>query len=591
MNVGDFLVQRLTEWQVTRVFGYPGDGINGLLGAMNRAQDKIRFIQTRHEEMAAFMACAHAKFTREVGVCMATSGPGAIHLLNGLYDAKLDHQPVVAIVGQQKRTSMGSNYQQEVDLMSLYKDVASEYVQMITDPAQARHVIDRAFRIAQAERTVTAIIIPNDIQEEKAVEQPPKEHGNVFTGVGYPKTRVTPEESALQQAAAVLNAGKNIAILVGAGAFSAANEIKEIAELLGAGVAKALLGKAVLPDDLPYVTGSIGLLGTKPSWEMIDGCDTLLMIGSSFPYSEFLPEPGKARGVQIDIDGRMLSLRYPMEVNLLGDSKSTLQALIPMLSYKKDRTFRETLEKSIVQWWQTVEERAMQDANPINPQRVLQELSPKLPDRCIITADSGTSAFWYARNLKIREGMMASLSGTLATMCPAVPYAIAAKFAYPDRVPVAIVGDGAMQMLGMNELITISKYWKEWIDPRLIIIVLNNRDLNMVTWEQRMQAGEPKFEASQDIPDVPYAAFAELLGLKGIRVEKPEDISTALDQALSVDRPIVLDILVDPDVPIVPPHITMKQMSKYSKALLKGDSDSLGIIRQTIKELMQGGVG
>jgi pyruvate dehydrogenase (quinone) len=591
MNVGDFLVQRLTEWQVTRVFGYPGDGINGLLGAMNRAQEKIRFIQTRHEEMAAFMACAHAKFTREVGVCMATSGPGAIHLLNGLYDAKLDHQPVVAIVGQQKRTSMGSNYQQEVDLMSLYKDVASEYVQMITDPAQARHVIDRAFRIAQAERTVTAIIIPNDVQEEKAVEQPPKEHGSVFTGVGYPKARVIPEESALQQAAAVLNAGKNIAILVGAGAFSAANEIKEIAELLGAGIAKALLGKAVLPDDLPYVTGSIGLLGTKPSWEMIDGCDTLLMIGSSFPYSEFLPGPGKARGVQIDIDGRMLSLRYPMEVNLLGDSKSTLQALIPMLTYKEDRAWRERLEKSIVQWWQTVEERAMQDANPINPQRVLQELSPKLPDRCIITADSGTSAFWYARNLKIREGMMASLSGTLATMCPAVPYAIAAKFAYPDRVPVAIVGDGAMQMLGMNELITISKYWKEWIDPRLIIIVLNNRDLNMVTWEQRMQAGEPKFEASQDIPDVPYAAFAELLGLKGIRIEKPEDISAALDQSLSADRPMVLDILVDPDVPIVPPHITMKQMSKYSQALLKGDSDSLGIIRQTIKDLMQGGVG
>ncbi|HEX8608894.1 MAG TPA: thiamine pyrophosphate-binding protein, partial [Pedobacter sp.] len=370
MNVGDFLVQRLIEWQVTRVFGYPGDGINGLLGAMNRAQEKIRFIQTRHEEMAAFMACAHAKFTREVGVCMATSGPGAIHLLNGLYDAKLDHQPVVAIVGQQKRTSMGSNYQQEVDLMSLYKDVASEYVQMITDPAQARHVIDRAFRIAHAERTVTAIIIPNDVQEEKAVEMPPKKHGSVFTGVGHAKAHVIPEEADLQQAAAVLNAGKNIAILVGAGAFSAAEEVKQIAELLGAGVAKALLGKAVLPDDLPYVTGSIGLLGTKPSWEMIEGCDTLLMIGSSFPYSEFLPEPGKARGVQIDIDGRMLSLRYPMEVNLLGDSKSTLQALIPMLSYKEDRTWRETLEKSIVQWWDTVKERAMQDANPINPQRV-----------------------------------------------------------------------------------------------------------------------------------------------------------------------------------------------------------------------------
>lgn len=590
MNVGDFIVQRLTEWKVTRVFGYPGDGINGLLGAMNRAQDKIRFIQTRHEEMAAFMACAHAKFTGEVGVCMATSGPGAIHLLNGLYDAKLDHQPVVAIVGQQKRTSMGSNYQQEVDLMSLYKDVASEYIQMITDPAQARQVIDRAFRIAHAERTVTAVIIPNDVQEEKAVEQPPKKHGNVFTGVGYAKARVILEDEDLRQAAAILNEGKNIAILVGAGAFSAANEVKQVAELLGAGVAKALLGKAVLADDLPYVTGSIGLLGTKPSWEMIEGCDTLLMIGSSFPYSEFLPEPGKARGVQIDIDGRMLSLRYPMEINLLGDSKSTLQALIPLLQYKEDRSWREKLEKSIVEWWQTVEERSMQDADPINPQRVLQELSPKLPDRCIITADSGTSAFWFARNLKIREGMMASLSGTLATMCPAVPYAVAAKFAYPDRVPIAIVGDGAMQMLGMNELITIAKYWREWADPRLIIIVLNNRDLNMVTWEQRMQAGEPKFEASQNIPDVPYAAFAELLGLQGIRVERPEDISSALDRSLAADRPTILDVLVDPNVPIVPPHVTMEQMSKYSKALLKGDPDGSGIIRQTIKEVMQGGV-
>jgi pyruvate dehydrogenase (quinone) len=591
MNVGDFIVQRLTEWQVSRVFGYPGDGINGLLGAMNRAQEKIRFIQTRHEEMAAFMACAHAKFTGEVGVCMATSGPGAIHLLNGLYDAKLDHQPVVAIVGQQKRTSMGSNYQQEVDLMSLYKDVASEYVQMITDPAQARQVIDRAFRIAHAERTVTAVIIPNDVQEEKAIEQPPKKHGNMFTGVGHAKARVIPEEDELQQAADVLNAGKNIAILVGAGAFSAAEEVKQVAELLGAGVAKALLGKAVLPDDLPYVTGSIGLLGTKPSWEMIEGCDTLFMIGSSFPYSEFLPEPGKARGVQIDIDGRMLSLRYPMEVNLLGDTKSTLQALIPLLKHKEDRSWRQKIEKNIVEWWLIVQERAMQDANPINPQRVLQELSPKLPDHCIITADSGTSAFWYARNLKIREGMMASLSGTLATMCPAVPYAVAAKFAYPDRVAVAVVGDGAMQMLGMNELITISKYWKEWTDPRLIIIVLNNRDLNMVTWEQRMQAGEPKFEASQDIPDVPYAAFAELLGLKGIRIETPGAISAALDEALSADRPTVLDVLVDPDVPIVPPHITMEQMSKYSKALFKGDPDSMGIIRQTAKEIMQGGVG
>lgn len=591
MKVSDFIIQRLKEWKVNRIFGYPGDGINGILGALNRAKDDIRFIQVRHEEMAAFMACAHSKFTDEPGVCLATSGPGAIHLLNGLYDAKLDHQSVVAIIGQQKRTSMGSNYQQEVDLLSLYKDVASEYVQMVTDPAQVRQVIDRAFRIAKVERTVTAVIVPNDLQEEEAVEEPQRKHGNVFTGVGYSKSHLIPSAEELQKAAAILNEGEKVAILVGAGVFSAVNEVKQIAEILGAGVAKALLGKAVLPDDLPYVTGSIGLLGTKASWEMMENCDTFLMIGSSFPYSEYLPEPGKARGVQIDIDGRMLSLRYPMEINLLGDSKSTLESLIPLLKHKEDRSWRKTIENNVTDWWETIEKRAMQEAEPINPQRVLQELSPKLPDECIITADSGTSAFWYARNLKMREGMLASLSGTLATMCPAVPYAVAAKFAYPGRVPIAIVGDGAMQMLGMNELITISKYWREWSNPRLLVIVLNNRDLNMVTWEQRMMAGEPKFEGSQNIPDVPYAQFAELLGLKGIRVEKPGQISGALDEALSTDRPTVLDVLVDPNVPVVPPHVSMSQLAMYSKALLKGDPESAGIVRQTIREVMQGGVG
>lgn len=588
MNVGDYLIQRLKEWEIRRIFGYPGDGINGILGALNRSNE-IRFIQTRHEEMASFMACAHAKFTGEVGVCLATSGPGAIHLLNGLYDAKLDHQPVVAIVGQQKTTSLGTHYQQEIDLVSLYKDVASEYVQMITNPAQARQVIDRAFRIAKAQRTVTAIIIPNDIQEEPAVEEPPRQHGNVFTGVGHSKNHVVPASAELMQAAGILNNGKKVAILVGAGAFNAAQELQEVAELLGAGIAKALLGKAVLPDDLPYVTGSIGMLGTKASWQLMDECDTLLMVGSSFPYTEYLPEPGKARGVQIDIDGKMLSIRYPMEVNLLGDSKDTLQALIPLLKYKEDRTWRREIEENVSAWWKTVEERAMQSADPINPQRVLHELSPLLPDKCILSADSGTSAFWYARNLKIRPGMMASLSGNLATMCPAVPYAIAAKFAYPERIPIAIVGDGAMQMLAMNELITISKYWREWSDPRLIIIVLNNRDLNMVTWEQRMLAGEPKFNASQDIPDVPYAGFAELIGLKGIRIDDPEEITSVLQQVLTADRPAVLDVVTDPNVPIVPPHIVKEQLVKFSKALLKGDSESAGILRQTIKEVMQGG--
>jgi pyruvate dehydrogenase (quinone) len=588
MNVSDFLVQRLSEWKVEKVFGYPGDGINGILGAFNRFQ-KIRFIQTRHEEMAAFMACAHAKFTGEVGVCLATSGPGAIHLLNGLYDAKMDHQPVVAIVGQQKATAMGSSYQQEVDLMSLFKDVASEYVQMVTDPAQARLVIDRAFRIAKATRSVTAVIIPNDVQEEDAVVEPPREHGNVVSGTGHPSNHVIPSSAELQEAAAILNEGKKVAILVGAGAFGAAEEIKTVAELLGAGVAKALLGKAVLPDDLPFVTGAIGMLGTKASWKLMDDCDTLLMIGSSFPYTEYLPEAGKARGVQIDIDGRMLSIRYPMEVNLLGDSKDTLQALIPLLHHKEDRSWRTVVEQHISEWWQTVAERAMQKAEPINPQRVFQELSPMLPDNCILTADSGTSAFWFARNIKIRAGMLASLSGNLSSMCPAVPYAIAAKFAYPDRVPIAFVGDGAMQMLGMNELVTISKYWREWTDPRLVIIVLNNRDLNMVTWEQRMQAGEPKFEASQDIPDVPYGGFAELLGLKGIRVDDPEKISAALQEALQADCPAVLDVVVDPNVPIMPPHVEKSKMLNFSKAMLKGDPESQKVIRQTIREIMQGG--
>jgi len=588
MNVSDFILQRLAEWQVSRIYGYPGDGINGILGALNRSDD-IRFIQARHEEMAAFMACAHAKFTGETGVCLATSGPGAIHLLNGLYDAKLDHQPVVAIVGQQKRTSLGSSYQQEVDLISLYKDVASAYVQMVTHPAQARQVIDRALRIARAERTVTAIIIPNDVQEEKAVKEPARKHGNVFTGIGYPSSHLLPSDEEINRAAAVLNAGKKVAILIGAGALDAAEEVKQAAHLLGAGVAKALLGKAALPDDLPYVTGSIGMLGTRASWELMDGCDTLLMVGSSFPYSEYLPEPGKARGVQIDIDGKMLSLRYPMEVNLLGNSKQTLQKLLPLLEYKEDRTWQEEIQGHVEKWWDTVDKRAMQEASPINPQRVFSELSPMLPDDCLISADSGTAAFWFARNLKIRDGMKASLSGNLATMCPAVPYSIAAKFAFPERIPIAIVGDGAMQMLCMNELITIAKYWKEWADPRMLIIVLNNRDLNMVTWEQRMLAGEPKFEASQDIPDIDYAKFAELVGLRGIRIDHPDQIKSSLEQLLAADMPAVLDVVVDPKVPILPPQADLAQMAKFTKAMLKGDPEQAGIIRQTIKNLMQGG--
>ncbi len=586
-TVSDFLLERLHAWGVRRIYGYAGDGINGLMGAMDRASDKLDFVQVRHEEMAAFNACAHAKWTGEVGVCMATSGPGAIHLLNGLYDAKLDHQPVVAIVGQQAQSALGGNYQQEVDLVTLFKDVAHEYVHVATTPSQVRHLVDRAVRIALAERTVTCVIVPNDVQEMDAVDEPPREHGTVHSGVGFVAPVVTPPADELQRAADVLNAGERVAMLVGQGALHATDEVIAIAELLGAGVAKALLGKAAVPDDLPFVTGSIGLLGTKPSWDLMTECDTLLMVGSSFPYSEFLPEPGQARAVQIDIDGRMIGIRYPMEVNLIGDSRETLRSLIPLLERKTDRKWRENIESGVSDWWKLMETRAMTDAEPVNPQRLFWELSSRLPDNCILTADSGSSANWYARDIKLKRGMMGSLSGTLATMGPGVPYAIAAKFAHPDRVAIALVGDGAMQMNGINELITIGKYWKRWSDPRLIVLVLQNGDLNQVTWEQRAQEGDPRFVGSQDVPAFPYARYAELLGLQGIRVDDPDEVGDAWDQALAADRPVVIDAITDPNVPPLPPHIKLEHAKALTSALLKGDPDARGIIRQAFKHKVE----
>ena len=581
-TAGDYMLSRLTEWGVDRIYGFPGDGINGLLGALDRAMDRFEFVQVRHEEEAAFMACAHAKFTGDVGVCMATSGPGAIHLLNGLYDAKLDHQPVVAIVGQQVRPALGGHYQQEVDLVSLFKDVASEYVQMCTTPEQMRHLVDRAFRIAKAQRCVTCIIVPNDVQEMEAKE-PAHAHGTIHSGVGYSKPRVVPVPSDLQSAAKVLNEGKKVAMLVGAGALEATDEVMAVAEKLGAGVAKALLGRAAVPDDLPYVTGQIGLLGTRPSWDMMQECDTFFMIGSGFPYSEFLPKEGQARGVQIDIEARMLSLRYPMEVNLVGDAAETLKALLPLLEEKKDRSWIEGIGGKIEKWWEEEEERAHMEANPVNPELLFWKLSDRLPDNAIVSADSGSSANWFARALKFRKGMKASLSGTLATMCPGVPYTTAAKFCYPDRVAIGFVGDGAMQMLGNNGLITISKYWREWEDPRLIIAVLNNGDLNQVTWELRALGGFPKVEETQNVPEFPYARYAEMLGLKGIRVERPEDLDAAWDSALDSDRPCVIDAVVDPNVPTLPPHISYDQGKNYLKALLKGDTDAVSIVKQSFK--------
>jgi pyruvate dehydrogenase (quinone) len=586
-TVGDFIIGRLQDWGVRRLFGYPGDGINGVFGALQRASGKIEFIQARHEEMAAFMASAHAKFSGELGVCIATSGPGATHLITGLYDAKMDHQPVLAIVGQQARHALGGHYQQELDLAALFKDVAGDFVQQASTPAQVRHLIDRACRIALANRTVTTVILPNDLQE-LPYEEPPRKHGTVHSGPGYSRPRIFPHGDDLQAAADILNAGKKVAILVGAGALNATDAVIAVADRLQAGAAKALLGKAVLPDDLPWVTGSIGLLGTKPSWDLMQDCDTLLMVGSGFPYSEFLPAEGQARGVQIDIDPDMLSLRYPMESNLTGDAGETLLALLPLLTQKADDTWRKTVAKNVAAWWKTLDERARVNANPVNPQRVVSELSPRLPDNAIITSDSGSCANWYARDLKIRRGMKASLSGGLASMGAAVPYAIAAKFAEPDRPVVGLVGDGAMQMNNMAEMITVAKYWKTWANATFVICVFNNEDLNQVTWEQRVMEGDPKFAASQTIPDMPYHKFAELIGLRGIFVTHPEDLGGAWEAALEAGCPVILEVKTDPDVPPLPPHITFEQMRNITSALMTGDPHEAGVIAGTFRQLFSG---
>ncbi|MFT4434557.1 thiamine pyrophosphate-requiring protein [Caballeronia sp. 15715] len=585
-TVGDFLVDRLYSWGVRRIFGYPGDGINGVFGALNRADGKIEFIQARHEEMAAFMAAAHAKFTGELGVCIATSGPGASHLITGLYDARMDHMPVLAIVGQQARASLGGHYQQELDLASLFKDVAGAFVQQASVPSQVRHLVDRAVRVALAERTVTALILPNDLQDLE-YEAPARKHGTVHSGVGYRAPKTIPYADDLQQAADVLNAGKKVAILVGAGALKATDEVIAVADKLGAGVAKALLGKAVLPDDLPWVTGSIGLLGTKPSYELMTHCDTLLMIGSGFPYAEFLPKEGAARGVQIDLKADMLSLRYPMEVNLVGDNAETLRALLPLLEEKQDRGWRKTIEGWTADWWQTLDRRAHEAAKGgVNPQRTVWELSPRIPSNAIVTSDSGSCANWYARDLKVQRGMMCSLSGGLASMGAAVPYAIAAKFAHPERPVIAIVGDGAMQMNNMAELITVAKYWKQWANPRWICMVLNNEDLNQVTWEQRVMEGDPKFEASQAIPSVAYHKFAELIGLKGIFVDDADKMGTAWDEALASDCPVVIEVKTDPNVAPLPPHITLAQAKAFASTLMKGDPDQGNVIIDTAKQVL-----
>jgi pyruvate dehydrogenase (quinone) len=581
MKTADFFVERLKAWGVKRIFGYSGDGINGVIGALQR-DGGIDFIQPRHEEMAAFMATAHAKFTGELGVCLATGGPGATHLITGLYDARADHMPVLAICGQAEATVRGASYQQELNLDRMFADVA-EYVQEVRHAAQLPHVIDRAIRLALARRAPAVIVIPKDVQEQ-AFQGPKRLHGFTRSGPGYSRPVIVPAEADLRRAADLLNAGERVAILIGAGAADAADEVIAVAETLGAGVAKALLGKAVLSDDLPFVTGSIGLLGTKPSSDLMDGCDTLLMIGTGFPWSEFLPRNGQARAVQIDLDPGMLSLRYPCEVNLHGDAAETLSLLQPMLR-KKERAWRGKVEGWMSDWWETLEARAMTRAHPVNPQRVVWEMSPRLPDNAIITSDSGSCANWYARDYRVKRGQLASLSGGLASMGAAVPYALAAKFAHPDRPVVALVGDGAMQMNNMAELITAAKYMDRWPDKRLVTCVFNNEDLNEVTWEQRVMNGNPRFDASQNIPDVRYSRFAELIGLKGIFVDDPKDLANAWDEALLADVPVLLEVKTDPEIAPLPPHISLKEAKQFMFAMSK-DEDAAHVIADTARQIV-----
>lgn len=588
-TVADYVLERLRDWQVSHVFGFPGDGINGLLAAWGRADNSPQFVQARHEEMSAFEAVGYSKFSGKLGVCVATSGPGAIHLLNGLYDALLDHVPVVAVVGQTNRSAMGGSYQQEVDLHTLFKDVCHNFVETANVPEQLPNLIDRAIRTALTERAPTCVIIPADVQELEYV--PP---GHAFkmvpSSLGFVRPRISPDDEAIAKAAEILNQGSRVAILIGHGARDASEEVMELADRLGAGVAKALLGKDVLSDELPYVTGSIGLLGTRASYEMMRDCDTLLTIGSSFPYTQFMPPFDKTRAVQIDVDAKQIGLRFPYELNIVSDAKAALQALLPLIQNKTERSWRDKIEAATAKWWTVMERQAMTDGDTpgvANPMRILWELNNQVPENAIIAADSGSSANWYARHLKMRGGMRGSLSGNLATMGPGVPYAIGAKFAFPNRPAIAIVGDGAMQMNGMAELITIKRYWEQWEDPRLIVAVLHNNDLNQVTWEMRAMEGAPKFVESQSLPDVSFANFATSLGLGAIEVRESDQLKGAWHSALTSDRPTVLDIHSDPNVPPIPPHATFDQIESMLKSLLKGDEDAREVVVTGIKEKMQ----
>ncbi|GAA4682265.1 thiamine pyrophosphate-requiring protein [Pseudonocardia yuanmonensis] len=556
--VADLVVERLRTWGVERVFGHSGDGINTVLGAMRRAGGNPAFVQARHEETAALMAVGHAKYTGGVGVVMSTQGPGAVHLINGLYDAKLDGVPLVAIVGQQERTVLGSAYQQGIDLQTLFSD-ATRYVQTVTAPEQAQMVLDRAFRTALASRAPCAVVLPHDVQRLPLPEGLPQEHGVIVSAPEWRRPRVRPHDDDLRAAAEVLNAGSKVALLVGQGARYATEQVRAVADRLGAGITTSLLGKPWVDERSPVAAGAMGHLGTSASAFVLENCDTLLIVGSNDPWTEYYPPPGQARTVQIDVDTRNLGNRYPVDVGLPGDAAETLDALLPLLDERADDAWHTQVVDAVCRWRDLAAERAALPARPLNPELVVRELSPRLPVDAQVGVDVGSVTYWYARHLLLPPGVQAHLSSTLASMGSALPYGIAAKLAAPDRPVVALAGDGAMQMNGLAELITVAARWADWADPRFVVCVLHNRDLAEVTWEQREMEGDPRFDDSQRLPEFPYARYAELLGLHGIRVDDPADVGAAWDTALKADRPALVEAVVDAEVPLLPPFPAGRQ--------------------------------
>ena len=561
-TAADVLIDTLSDWGVKIIFGLPGDGINGIMEALRVRQDTIRFIQVRHEESAAFMACAYAKFTGNLGVCLATSGPGGIHLLNGLYDAKLDGQPVLALTGLQYHDLISTHTQQDVELDKLFMDVAV-YNARIMGSTHVENVTDLACRTALAYHAVAHITFPVDLQSQPMKKKGSRRNVLHHTSDIFARGARLPDEKDLQRAAELLNQGKQIAILAGRGSLGATNELEEIADKLGAPIIKPLLGKAAVPDDSPYTTGSVGLLGTKPSQEALEVCDTLLMIGTSFPYIEFLPKPGQARAVQIDVDAMRIGLRYPVDVGLVGDSARTLRGLLPLLKRNEDRSFLKQAQDGMKDWWALMEERGSRQDKPLKPQFVAWELGKRLSDNAIVSSDSGTIATWWARQIPARRGQMFSLSGNLASMANGLPYAIAAQVAYPERQCVAFVGDGGFSML-MAEFATCVKY-----QLPVKVVIVKNSSLGMIKWEQMVFLGNPEYGC--DLQPIDFAAFARACGGTGFTIEDPAECGRILDQAFSTPGPVIVEAVVDPLVPAMPAKITLEQATKFAESLARGE--------------------